>query len=128
MLAFFLRAMEQTPEGEYLVLCQGERNWLTTDDTPFVVQRIRSEHDGVGYRAIELCLAGDYREVLEPSTLEARGDQLYCRVRSGQFPARFGRTAIQQLAPFLAEAGEHLELWLAGARYPIRRAGSSLVQ
>ena len=27
VLRFFMRVMDLTPEGRYLVLCQGERNW-----------------------------------------------------------------------------------------------------
>ena len=37
---FFLRAMTRTPEGRYLVVCQGEPNWFEADGTPFVVQRL----------------------------------------------------------------------------------------
>jgi hypothetical protein len=121
VLAFFLRAMQQTPDGRYLVLCQGERNWFEAADTPFVIQRIGSRFDGDQVASVELHLAGDYHEPLDPSDLEVRGDHLYCRVRRGEFRARFGRRAIQQVAPLVAEAGEGLELRLGGARYPIHR-------
>src|SRR5574341_408207 len=40
-LRFFLRAMTHTPEGRWLVVCQGERNWFESERTPFVVQRVR---------------------------------------------------------------------------------------
>ena len=40
-LRFFLRAMTRTPEGGWLVVCQGERNWFESEGTPFVVQRVR---------------------------------------------------------------------------------------
>jgi hypothetical protein len=40
-LRFFLRAMTRTPEGRWLVVCQGERNWFEAEGTPFVVQRVR---------------------------------------------------------------------------------------
>ncbi|MBI5629192.1 MAG: hypothetical protein HY953_09755, partial [Candidatus Rokubacteria bacterium] len=40
-LRFFLLAMTRTPEGRYLAMCQGERNWFEPEDTPFVVQRVR---------------------------------------------------------------------------------------
>jgi len=120
VLRFFLRAMAQTDEGRYLVLCQGERNWFEAPDTPFVIQRLRLTIEGGLLQAVELCFPGDYREPLDPSTLEAERDLLFCRVRGGAFRARFGRVAVQQLAPFLADAGEGSVLVLGGARHPVR--------
>lgn len=120
VLRFFLRAMQRTPEGRSLVLCQGEQNWFEAPDTPFVVQRLRLSTEGGRLSAVDLCFAGDYRESLDPERLEAEGGSLYCRVRRGQFRARFGRVAMQQLAPFLVEGEDGPALLLAGARYPIR--------
>ncbi|MBI4607965.1 MAG: hypothetical protein HY726_03020 [Candidatus Rokubacteria bacterium] len=119
VLRFFLRAMQQTPEGRYLVLCQGEKNWFEAHDTPFVVQRLRPAVDGGHLRSVELCFAGDYREPLAPASLEAEGGYLFCRIRRGFFRARFGRLALQQIAPFLIEGGDGPALLLAGVRYPI---------
>jgi len=125
VLAFFVRAMRRTPEGRYLVLCQGEQNWFEAVDTPFVVQRVRPRRDGHRVVSLEIDLVGGYRETLDPESLEARGEHLYCRVRRGEFAARFGRAAIQQLAPFVADGGDGgLELRLGAARYSIRRAPS----
>lgn len=120
VLRFFLRAMQQTPEGRYLVLCQSEQNWFEPYDTPFVVQRLRSGIEGGQLVSVELCFAGDYREPLNPEHLEAEQGHLFCRVRRGTFRARFGRVAMQQLAPFLAEGRDGPALLLRGARYPIR--------
>src|SRR5215831_8456267 len=39
-LRFFLLALQRTPEGRWLALCQGERNWFEAADTPFVIQRL----------------------------------------------------------------------------------------
>jgi len=120
VLRFFLRAMTRTAEDRYLVLCQGERNWFEPHDTPFVVQRLRLTLDEGGLRDVELCFCGDYREPLDPATLETEADLLYCRVRGGAFRARFGRVAMQQLAPFLADAASGSALSVRGALHPIR--------
>ncbi len=120
VLRFFLSAMQQTPEGQYLVLCQGERNWLEAADTPYVVQRLRCDTAQGQLVSAELYFAGDYHEPLAPESLEADGGYLYCRVRRGAFRARFGRTALQHLAPFLVEADEGPALLLGGIRYSIR--------
>ena len=120
VLRFFLRAMQRTPERRYLVLCQGERNWFEPYDTPFVVQRLRFDMEDGRVKAVELCFAGDYREPLDPGSLEAEGGYLVCPVRRGQFRARFGRLAMNQIAPFLVD-GEDGPAFLVGrVRHPIR--------
>ena len=123
-LRFFLLALQRTPEGRWLALCQGERNWFEADDTPFVVQRLGLESAGGVLSRVELRLAGDYREPLDPATLTHDGARLYCRVRKGLFRARFGRVALQQIAPHVLEDGGSPVLALAGRRYPLT-AGSA---
>jgi hypothetical protein len=126
VLRFFLRAMTRTPDGRCLVLCQGERNWFEAPDTPFVVQRLRLTVERGRLQAVELVFPGDYREPLDPRTLETERDLLFCRVRGGVFRARFGRVALGQLAPFLLNDREGLALLLGGARHPVpARAASS---
>jgi hypothetical protein len=127
-LRFFLRAMTRTPEGRWLVLCQGERNWFEAEATPFVVQRVRPVvHDGL-LDGLELVLAGDHREPLDPATLESEGGRLYCRVRRGVFTARFGRIALQQLGAHLRDEGGRPVLVLGGRRHiiPERERTSTL--
>lgn len=121
VLRFFLRAMTRTDDGRCLVLCQGERNWFEAADTPFVVQRLRLSVEGSTLQAVELGFPGDYREPLDPRTLETDHDLLFCRIRGGAFRARFGRVAVQQLAPFLSETGDGSALLMLGAHYPVRR-------
>jgi hypothetical protein len=118
-LRFFLRAMTHTPEGRWLVVCQGERNWFEPDGTPFVVQRVRPVLGEGGLEGLELVLAGDHREPLDPATLESKGGRLYCRVRRGAFPARFGRIALQQLGAYLRDEGGRVVLALDGRPHTI---------
>ena len=82
--------MTRTDDGRCLVLCQGERNWFTAPETPFVVQRLRLALEGSDLQSVELCFQGDYREPLDPATLETERDLLFCRIRGGTFRARFG--------------------------------------
>jgi hypothetical protein len=117
-LRFFLRAMTHTPDGRWLVMCQGEHNWFEAERTPFVVQRVRPVLDEAA-DALELVLAGEYRELLDPATLETEDGRLSCRVRRGTFPARFGRVALQQLARYLLDEGGRPHLVLGGRRCPI---------
>ncbi|HKZ08816.1 MAG TPA: hypothetical protein VJU81_25330 [Methylomirabilota bacterium] len=121
-LRFFLLGMRREADGRWLVPCQGEQNWFSVDDTPFVVQRLRLNVEGRRLRSVGLVLAGDLQEPLDPATLEAEGGRLYCRVRRGAFRARFGRIAMQQLAPYLEEPDGRLTLLLDGARHAIADA------
>jgi len=118
-LRFFLRAMTHTSEGRWLVVCQGERNWFEPDGTPFVVQRVRPVLRDGTLDGLELGLAGDHREPLDPATLESEGGRLYCRVRRGAFAARFGRLALQQLGAHLRDEDGQPVLILGGRRHPI---------
>jgi hypothetical protein len=116
VLRFFLRAMRRAPDGRWLVVCQGERNWFAANPTPFVVQRLRLDVREGRLVGAELCFAGDYREPLDPAGLAIDGDRLVCPIRGGSVPARFGRLATQQLAPFVVEDGDGPALLLAGRR------------
>ena len=121
-LRFFLLALQRTPDDRWLALCQGERNWFEAADTPFVIQRLGLSVTDGHLRAVELRLAGDYREPLDPTTLEHDGARLCCRVRKGTFRARFGRIALQQIAPWIVEEAGMPALELGGRRYPLRGA------
>lgn len=118
-LRFFLLALQRAPDGRWFAVCQGEQNWFEPYDTPFVVQRLGLTVADGRLGAVELRLAGDYREPLDPESLESDGGRLFCRVRKGAFSARFGRIAMQQLAPWLSGGPECPALVLAGRRYPL---------
>ena len=90
-LRFFLLAMTRTPEGRWLAVCQGERNWFEPDETPFVVQRVRPVLRDGALDGLEPVLAGDHREPLDPETLDSAGGRLHCR--SGAAPSRRGSGA-----------------------------------
>ncbi|HEV8225847.1 MAG TPA: hypothetical protein VGQ74_02510 [Methylomirabilota bacterium] len=121
-LRFFLLALQRTPDDRWLALCQGERNWFEAADTPFVIQRLGLSVTDGRLHAVELRLAGDYREPLDPTTLEHDGARLCCRVRKGTFRARFGRIALQQIAPWIVEEAGMPTLELGGRRYPLSGA------
>jgi hypothetical protein len=122
VLRFFLLAMQRAPDGRHLVVCQGEHNWFEADGTPFVVQRLRLTTEGGSLLAADLLLAGGYSEALDPETLEGEGGLLFCGVRRGAFRARFGRVAMQQIAPHLADLGAGAALEIGGRHHPIRGA------
>src|ERR1700730_7060416 len=69
-LRFFLLALQRAPDGRWLAVGQGEQNGFEPYDTPFVVQRLGLGVAEEGLRAVELHFAGDYREPLDPATLQ----------------------------------------------------------
>jgi hypothetical protein len=125
VLRFFLLAMRRAPDGRWLVVCQGEQNWFEADETPFVVQRLHLDVRDGRLITADLGFAGDYREPLDPAALEVEAGGLACPVRAGAFRARFGRLALQQLAPFLIEDGAGPALVLDGRRHPVRQAAGA---
>jgi hypothetical protein len=121
-LRFFLLALQRAPDGRWLALCQGEQNWFEPYDTPFVVQRLGLGLAEGRLRSVELHFAGDYREPLDPATLEHDGARVFCRVRKGAFSARFGRIAMQQIGPWIIEEGGSPMLALGSRRYTLTAA------
>ncbi len=124
-LRFFLLALQRTPDGRWLAMCQGERNWFESPDTPFVVQRLGIDAADGHLGAVKLWFAGDYHEPLDAATLEHDGLQLFCRVRKGAFRARFGRIAMQQIGAWITEERGHPILALGDRRYALTAAGAT---
>jgi hypothetical protein len=120
VLRLFLRVMQRTPDGRYLAMCQGERNWFESADTPLVIQRLRLVGPAGAPERIDLVFGGDHVEALDPATLTSDAAGVFCRVRGGALPARFGRVALQQLAPLIGDGGGGAALRMAGVTHPIR--------
>ena len=119
----FSRSLRRNPDGSYFLQVADERASITVEDTPFVVTAV--DDDGRGGFII---LTNDQvREPLDPSTLAVgNANVLYCRVKSGEFPARFLRNAYYRLAEhFVTEDGEQFALVIDGRRYPVRAAATA---
>jgi hypothetical protein len=119
----FSRSLRRNPDGTYFLQVADERAQITVEDTPYVVAGV--EDDGQG--RLVIVTNDEVREVLDPSTLEV-GDAnvLYCRVKHGEFRARFLRNAYYHLAEhFLTDDGENFSIIVGGRRYAIRIAGAA---
>lgn len=118
LLKFFMEKMKLLPDGRYHVLCQGEDCYFTAQDVPYVIQTLN-----VTPNRVELLFPGAYQEDLNPKTLEVgKENVLYCKIRGGDFKARFNRKSYLELAK-----GVHFDatsrtyfLPLGGASFPIR--------
>jgi hypothetical protein len=119
----FSQSIRRNPDGGYYLQVAEERAPITVEDTPYVVKAI--EDDGAGNFIV--VTNDDAREPLDPSTLEVgRDNVLYCRVKRGEFQARFLRTAYYHLSGhFLAEEGETFSIMIGGRRYPIKMSSAA---
>ena len=80
-------------------------HWLTRE--------IHSRENAVD--GIVLRLQDGRKEALDPSTLHIRSDDiLICRVRSGRFPARFGRSAQLAVLNLVEKRGAYYVLAVGG--------------
>ncbi len=116
----FSQSIRRNPDGTYFLQIAEERASITVEDTPYVVTTI--EDDGCG--GFVIVTNDEKREPLDPSTLEVAVDNvLYCRVKQGEFRARFLRSAYYHLADhFVTDDGAHFCLLTGSERYPIRIA------
>lgn len=113
----FSQSIHANPDGSFYLQVAEERAPITVEDTPYVITTVE-EADG-GFAVVT---NDGQREPLDPTTLEVGGDNvLYCRVKRGQFRARFLRSAYYHLSDhFVTEDGEHFLLAVGGKRFPIR--------
>lgn len=116
----FSRSIHRNPDGSYYLQVAEERAPVTVEDTPYVVKGV----EGDVQSGFTLMLNDEEREALDPATLEVGPDNvLYCRVKDGEFRARFLRTAYYHLSPgFQGDAGGGFSITVRGRRYPLRVA------
>ena len=120
----FSRSIRRNPDGSYMLQVGDERASITIEDTPYVVKSV----EGEAACGFVLVLNDEEREPLDASSLEVGPDNvLYCRVKNGEFRARFLRSAYYHLSNCL-EMNDQGEFFfnLAGARYPVRQAQPDL--
>jgi len=117
----FYRHMDIDSEGRYIISWRGTQCYLEVEDVPFIIRRVdlRGPIKGTDSKII-LYLSDDEQEDLIPDTVHAGDDNIiYCRVKNGQFPARFSRAAYYQLGEYIDEDNGRYFLPLNGKRYYI---------
>jgi hypothetical protein len=117
MQAAFARWIRRHPDDGRYVLCNGyDWTYFEVEDVPFFVRGLRADGEG-----LQLTLSDGSTELLEPQSLQTGAhDALYCRVKSGQFSARFTPGAQNALMPYLVETASGAPaLELGGQVYPI---------
>ncbi|MFQ5829359.1 MAG: DUF2946 family protein [Candidatus Methylomirabilia bacterium] len=120
ILAYLRGNLRHDGEG-YFVQAGPVRVPVEVEDTPFAVVRVESEGN-----ALRLTVNDQSQELLDPATLRlAPGGVPYCRIKVGQFEARFTRAAAHQLGQFIHydEGSNRATLTLGGARYQLTPGG-----
>jgi len=123
----FYQQMEMDPAGRYIILWGGKRCYVDVEDTAFVVKRVSSpDEQGEKGTGFMVRLSDETEEELMPDTLYlGESNVLYCKVKEGNFPARFNRAAYYQLTAHVEPGEEGYVLPVNGRKFKI---GSKDVQ
>jgi hypothetical protein len=113
----FSRSIQRAPDGSYFLQVGDEHASITIEDTPYAVKSITGDAN----QGFSVVLNDDTSERLDPASLTIGADNvLYCRVKQGQYRARFLRPAYYHLSDCLQgdERGGFF-FQMAGKRYPL---------
>ena len=115
-IALFSRSVVKDPSGGYRLQIGKESAKIIVEDTPYMVRRVEIHKD-----CIMILLNDGIWEKLEPATLWiGKGNVLYCKVKSGEFPARFLRPAYYQIMQLLEEDGNGFFIKISGQRWALK--------
>jgi len=108
---YFLSQNIRTDEQGYFIALGYGPVKLVVEDVPFVIMDVRRV-EGAEPATLELTLPGGAIEPLVPESLSKKGEHYYCRVKSGNIPARFGEGPKRELLKYLTFEGEDIFLTL----------------
>ena len=116
----FTGLLEKTADGGYRVQFGRETCRVEVEDAPFVVQCVNEEAEG----RIVIQLNDDSLEALDPERFWIGSENVpYCKVKEGEFHARFSRPAYYQLARYIVSGDDEKVFFLLidGKRTEIKR-------
>ncbi len=117
----FSKNLKRTPEGKYAVEIGWDKVGVEIEDTPYVVTRVIGDPSS----GFTIRLNDETEEALYPATLYIGKDHvLYCRVKNGEYLARFLRPAYYQLTAHVEEDPDQQRFFLrtGDGPYVIRQA------
>lgn len=108
----FSRSVVKDPSAGYRLQIGREWAKIKIEDTPYMIKTVEIQSNQV------LILLNDKSvEKLEPDTLWiGKNNVLYCRVKNGEYPARFLRPAYYQLMQALKEKDNKFYLEIGNQR------------
>jgi uncharacterized protein len=121
IVTLFYRHLRMDPSGRYFIELGRQRCRVEAEDTAYVVRAVYRDK-GEAEDRINLLLSDDSVEELNPETLRIGNNNVpYCRVKNGDFDARFLTSSYYQLAEHIGhDAGlNEYFLCLNGRRHCI---------
>jgi hypothetical protein len=123
MARAFSRWIRRHPDDHRFILENGyDWTYFQVEDVPFFVRSLHiSEDENRAPQLVEIVLSDESREELDLSSLSVGArDAVYCRVKGGEFSARFDPAAQTGLAPLLQEADDgRLVVALGTKQFPV---------
>ena len=104
IVQYFYRYLRRDSDGNYLIEIENDRCYVGVEDAPYVIKSVSVIFSkDAGWPYIELSLSDGNRERLNLSAPLRTGKDnvLYCRVRNGEFEARFSRPAYYQFCEYI---------------------------
>lgn len=117
---YLSRHLCQDEQGRYLILVDGDSEFVEVEDTPLVITAIKpSVEPNSVHTKIRLIFSDNSEEDLDPSSLRIGPNNVpYCRVRNNTLDARFNRPSYYQLANLIKfQEGQGFYLLLNGKKY-----------
>lgn len=118
IIAYFNRSIRHDADGYYITQVRGairEKVYFPFDDTPLFVFRV------IAGDPLQLVLNTGQTLPLDPKRLFVRADQLY--QRQEEEVIKFSERTLMDLAPYLEETSDGLEIRMEGQRFPIPDEG-----
>ena len=135
-IGFFLRHLKPIDENDsdaspliksdnppdYVVHCQGEKNFITCLDAPLVTTSLDITTSKEGkLLSVTLIFRGGIKEVLDPKTLcVGKNNILYFMAFKGKVRGRFSRKCYIEITNFISEKEDAYTLEINDETYPIK--------
>ena len=105
IVQYLYQYLRRDSAGHYLIEIENDRCYVTVDDVPYVIKSLEvgfSKNDGQPCIAVSLSDGSKEDLKLDTPFWAGKDNVIYCRVKRGEYTARFSRPAYYQLC-------EHIE-------------------
>ena len=109
IVRYIYQYLKRDSDGKYLIEMENDRCYVTVEDVPYVIKSVESGFSkNDGQPCIEISLSDGSKEELNLDIpFWTGGDNvMYCRVKKGEYAARFSRPAYYQLCKYIEHDSE----------------------
>jgi hypothetical protein len=121
--AFFSWIRRHPDDGRFILENGYDWTYFEVRDVPFIVRTLSIPPEGGSAPSRAFVVLSDgSKEELDPATLTVGPQEVvYCRVKGGEFEARFSPEAQTALGPILIERADGFAVTLGGREFPVKR-------